>query len=54
MDASLQLSAAPEEEWYFRRVALIKALLNRQFVNLDQEFLDHFVDDMYDTIFPEG
>jgi len=54
VDASLQLSAAPEEEWYFRRVALIKALLNRQFVNLDQEFLDHFVDDMYDTIFPEG
>ena len=54
VDASLQLSAAPEEEWYFRRVALIKALLSRQFVNLDQEFLDHFVDDMYDTIFPEG
>lgn len=54
VDASLQLSAVPEEEWYFRRVALVKALLNRQFVNLDQEFLDHFVDDMYDTIFPEG
>lgn len=53
VDASLQLSTVPEEEWYFRRVALIKAVLNRQFVNLDQEFLDHFVDDMYDTIFPE-
>lgn len=49
----MQLSTVPEEEWYFRRVALIKAVLNRQFVNLDQEFLDHFVDDMYDTIFPE-
>ncbi len=54
VDASLQLSTAPEEEWYFRRVALLKAVLNRQFVNLDQDFLDHFVDDMYDTIFPEG
>lgn len=54
VDASLQLSTVPEEEWYFRRVALLKAVLNRQFVNLDQDFLDHFVDDMYDTIFPEG
>lgn len=54
VDATLQLDTAPEEEWYFRRVALLKAVLNRQFVNLDQEFLDHFVDDMYDTIFPEG
>lgn len=54
VDANLQLSAVPEEEWYFRRVALLKAVLNHQFVNLDQDFLDHFVDDMYDTIFPEG
>ena len=54
VDATLQLSTVPEEEWYFRRVALVKSMLNRQFVNLDQDFLDHFVDDMYDTIFPEG
>lgn len=54
VDAGLQLSDLPEEEWYFRRAALLKAVLNRQFVNLDQDFLDHFVDDMYDTIFPEG
>lgn len=54
IDATLQLSTVPEEEWYFRRTALLKAVLNRQFVNLDQEFLDHFVDDMYDSIFPEG
>lgn len=54
VDATLKLDTVPEEEWYFRRVALLKAVLNRQFVNLDQEFLDHFVDDMYDTIFPEG
>ena len=54
VDATLQLNTVPEEEWYFRRVALVKSVLNRQFVNLDQDFLDHFVDDMYDTIFPEG
>ncbi len=54
IDASLQLSTMSETEWYFHRTALLKAVLNRQFVNLDQEFLDHFVDDMYDTIFPEG
>lgn len=54
VDAALQLATVPEEEWYFRRVAMVKSVLNRQFVNLDQDFLDHFVDDMYDTIFPEG
>ncbi len=54
IDAKLQLSAAAQEEWYFRRTAMLKAILNHQFVNLDQEFLDHFVDDIYDTIFPEG
>ena len=54
IDASLQLSTMSDTEWYFHRTALLKAVLNRQFVNLDQEFLDHFVDDMYDTIFPEG
>lgn len=54
IDAKLQLSTAAQEEWYFRRTAMLKAILNHQFVNLDQEFLDHFVDDIYDTIFPEG
>lgn len=54
IDAGLQLSGVAEEEWYFRRTAFLKAVLNRQFVNLDQEFLDHFVDDIYDTVFPEG
>lgn len=53
VDEKLQLSSVPEEEWYFRRTALMKAVLNHQFVNLDQDFLDHFVDDIYDTIFPE-
>lgn len=53
IDAKLQLSAVTQEEWYFRRTAMLKAILNHQFVNLDQEFLDHFVDDIYDTIFPE-
>lgn len=34
-----------EEVWYFRRFECIKAKLNYQFVNLDQDFLDKFIDD---------
>ena len=34
-----------EEIWYFRRFECIKDKLNYQFVNLDQNFLDRFIDD---------
>lgn len=43
-----------EEELYFKRCAYIKAKLNHQFVNLDQGFLDKFIDDfVYGTVFEE-
>lgn len=41
-----------EEIWYFRRFDCIKEKLNYQFVNLDQEFLDRFIDDyIYDLVY---
>lgn len=41
-----------EEALYFKRFEYIRAKLNYQFVNLDQGFLDKFIDDcVYDTIF---
>ena len=41
-----------EEVWYFRRFEHIKAKLNYQFVNLDQDFLDKFIDDcVYEAVY---
>ena len=41
-----------EEIWYFRRFECIKAKLNYQFMNLDQNFLDRFIDDCaYETVY---
>lgn len=41
-----------EEIWYFRRFDSIKDKLNYQFVNLDQDFLDRFIDEyVYDLIY---
>ena len=41
-----------EEILYFRRFSYIKEKMNHQFVNLDQGFLDRFIDDyVYDFVF---
>lgn len=41
-----------EEVLYFRRISYIKDKLNHQFMNLNQEFLDRFIDDyVYDSVF---
>lgn len=42
----------PEEILYFKRVQKIKDMFNHQFMNLDQVFLEHFIDEeVYDYIF---
>ncbi len=41
-----------EEVLYFRRFALLKERLNHQFMNLDQSFLESFIDNyVYDSVF---
>lgn len=43
-----------EEAMYFPRMELIKARINHQFMNLDQSFLDQFVDEVvYEMVYPE-
>lgn len=47
-------SNTPVEMLYFRRFEFIKFRLNRQFVNLDQGFLDKFIDDyVYENVFED-
>ena len=43
----------PEEEMYFKRVLLMKEKIQKQFLNLDEGFLEHFVDELYGEIFEQ-
>lgn len=55
IDGTLGLEKVTEEEiLYFKRAAEMKERLNRQFVNLDEAFLESFIDDVYDSVFQKG
>ncbi len=52
IDAEICGEGVSDEVAYFRRSFCIKEKLNHQFVNLNQGFLDQFIDDyIYDEIF---
>ncbi len=52
IDRTISLTGEETDEvLYFRRAEKMKEELNHKFVNLDQEFLEHFIDDEYDTLF---
>ena len=54
IDAAVCAGEASKEIAYFRRSSYIKERLNHQFVNLNQGFLDRFIDDyVYEEIFEE-
>jgi len=42
-----------EEELYFKRCELLKESLSDKFMNLDEAFLDNFVDKVYSELFGE-
>lgn len=42
-----------DEVKYFKRTGLLKERIAKQFVNLDQAFLDNFVDELYEDIFED-
>jgi hypothetical protein len=42
-----------EEAKYFGRAAIMKKKISNQFMNLDHQFLEHFVDEIYDDSFEE-
>lgn len=44
---------AGEEIKYFRRTDKMKAMISHQFLNLDEGFLDAFVDDYYPLVFDQ-
>lgn len=55
IDQQVGAEGVPEEVLYFSRTAYIRERLNHQFLNLDQDFLDKFVDDhVYNMVFEEG
>lgn len=48
------LEDVPEEILYFRRIQQLKYMFNHQFMNLDQVFLEHFIDEeVYEFVFPD-
>lgn len=52
IDKAVKSEEDTEEILYFKRFTCIKEKLNRQFVNLDQGFLEKFIDDyVYEEIF---
>ena len=54
IDSEVCTEGVGEEVLYFSRTAYILERLNRQFINLDQDFLERFVDDhVYEMIFLE-
>lgn len=54
IDAEVCAGGVSDEIAYFRRITYIKEKMNHQFVNLNQGFLDQFIDDyIYDRIFGE-
>ncbi|MCM1191344.1 MAG: hypothetical protein NC123_07045 [Butyrivibrio sp.] len=54
IDAEVCAEGIADEVAYFRRSACIREKLNHQFVNLNQGFLEQFIDDyIYDRIFGE-
>ncbi len=54
IDSEVKAEGDTEEVLYFKRTERIKERLNHQFVNLDQSFLDVFIDEfVYDAVFGE-
>lgn len=43
--------ALADEMKYFKRIEILKKLISEKFLNLDEAYLEHFVDDIYPEIF---
>lgn len=55
IDVSLSFEeTTPEELKYFPRFEMMKELIKRQFVNLDEAYLDRLIDEIYPTVFEDG
>ncbi len=55
IDEKIDREGLPDEVIYLNRTAYLRERLNHQFVNLDQGFLEQFVEDqVYDIIFEDA
>lgn len=54
IDRELELSDQQEELKYFQRIAYMKQLISRQFMNLDEAYLDRLTEEVYPEIFESG
>lgn len=55
VDAMLSLEDEPSEELkYFQRFEKMKAMIQNQFMNLDEGYLDRLIDEIYPEIFEEA
>lgn len=51
IDASIEELPESEEERYFKRTEQIRSMITRNFLNLDEGYLDSFVDEVYAEYF---
>lgn len=54
MDWELGLSDQQEELKYFQRIDHMKRMISRQFMNLDEAYLDRLIEEVYPEIFEGG
>lgn len=51
IDLKLELSGIPEEMQYFQRIDYMKEMIQNQFLNLDEAYLDRLIEETYGDIF---
>ena len=54
IDQELELSGVQEELKYFQRIDCMKQMIVRQFMNLDEAYLDRLIEEVYPEIFENG
>lgn len=53
VDGEITAAEVSEEEKYFKRTSWMKEKISKQFLNLDEAFLENFIDEIYDRVFEE-
>ncbi|MCH5274374.1 MAG: hypothetical protein J1E65_00945 [Lachnospiraceae bacterium] len=53
IDGEITAAEVSDEEKYFKRTSWMKEKISKQFLNLDEAFLENFVDEIYDRVFEE-
>lgn len=54
IDSKLALDGFSEEAKYFQRFEKVKELIQNQFVNLDEAYLDRLIDELYPEVFEKA